>query len=120
MTTVPPITRLASLAPGEPGRPLRLLRFAAVRARTGLSRSTIWRLERRGSFPRHRRISANAVAWVEEEVHNWIRAKVGPLQEIEPAMSEEGVTRLRRTRAARPGGHHVPSRKGPRSTSDAR
>ena len=29
-------------------RPLRFLRFPAVRARTGLSRSTIWRLERHG------------------------------------------------------------------------
>jgi prophage regulatory protein len=55
--------------------PMRLLRFPAVRDRTGLSRSTIWRLERRGEFPRHRRISANAVAWVEEEVASWIRAK---------------------------------------------
>ena len=72
-----------SLAPPEgnngslvsEARPTRLLRFPAVRERTGLSRSTIWRLERRGEFPRHRRISANAVAWVEEEVADWIRSK---------------------------------------------
>jgi prophage regulatory protein len=55
--------------------PLRLLRFTAVSERTGLSRSTIWRLERRGDFPRHRRISVNAVAWVEDELVAWIRAK---------------------------------------------
>jgi prophage regulatory protein len=61
-------------AVGE-ARPTRLLRFPAVRERTGLSRSTIWRLERRGEFPRHRRISANAVAWVEHEVTDWISAK---------------------------------------------
>lgn len=58
---------------------LRLLRFPAVRERTGLSRSTIWRLERVGAFPRHRRISANAVAWVEEEVIRWIQSKVGDI-----------------------------------------
>jgi hypothetical protein len=40
--------------------PLKFLRFSAVRERTGLSRSTIWRLERQGVFPKHRRISANA------------------------------------------------------------
>lgn len=57
--------------------PLKLLRFPAVRERTGLSRSTIWRLERRGAFPKHRRISANTVAWVEEEVNIWIRGRVG-------------------------------------------
>ena len=55
--------------------PLRFLRFPSVRARTGLSRSTIWRLERRGEFPRHRRISSNAVGWVEAELSNWIRQK---------------------------------------------
>jgi prophage regulatory protein len=55
---------------------VRLLRFPAVRDRTGLSRSTIWRLERQGTFPKHHRISANAVAWVEEEIANWIRSKV--------------------------------------------
>jgi len=55
--------------------PLKLLRFPAVRERTGLSRSTIWRLERIGEFPRHRKIAPNVVAWVEEEVSNWIRSR---------------------------------------------
>jgi prophage regulatory protein len=58
--------------------PARLLRFPTVRERTGLSRSTIWRLERRGEFPRHRRISANVVAWVETEVVDWIHSRVNP------------------------------------------
>jgi prophage regulatory protein len=58
---------------------VKLLRFPAVRERTGLSRSTIWRLERQGDFPKHRRISANAVAWVEVEVMNWIQSKVGDI-----------------------------------------
>jgi prophage regulatory protein len=58
---------------------LKLLRFPAVRERTGLSRSTIWRLERHGDFPKHRRISANAVAWVEAEVMSWIHSKVGDI-----------------------------------------
>ena len=58
---------------------LKLLRFPTVRERTGLSRSTIWRLERQGDFPKHRRISANVVAWVEEEVMSWIHTKVGDI-----------------------------------------
>ena len=58
-------------------RPLKFLRFPAVRARTGLSRTTIWRLERQGEFPRHRRISKNAVAWAEHEVSDWICSKLG-------------------------------------------
>ena len=69
----------ANRSPSEGGtgpRSVKLLRFPDVRERTGLSRSTIWRLERHGSFPKHRRISANAVAWVEEEVIAWIRSKI--------------------------------------------
>lgn len=58
------------------GAALKLLRFPAVRERTGLSRSTIWRLERQGAFPRHHRISPNAVAWVEDDLAKWIRSKV--------------------------------------------
>jgi prophage regulatory protein len=59
---------------GRPTPP-KLLRFPHVRERTGLSRSTIWRLERRGEFPKHRRISRNAVGWLEEEISEWIRSK---------------------------------------------
>jgi prophage regulatory protein len=55
----------------------RLLRFAAVRERVGLSRSTIWRLERSGPFPRHRRISLSAVARSEKEIVEWIQARIG-------------------------------------------
>jgi len=55
--------------------PLKLLRFTAVRERTGLSRSTVWLLERSGAFPKHIRISANIVAWLEEDVVEWIRGR---------------------------------------------
>ncbi len=72
----PPTTFTERPADGV-GQPPRLLRFPAVRNRTGLSRSTIWRLERQGNFPRHRRISRNAVAWLEGEVTAWIRSKAG-------------------------------------------
>ena len=56
--------------------PLKFLRFHAVRDRTGLSRSTIWRLERRGEFPKHRRISANAVGWLEHDVNEWMLGRI--------------------------------------------
>jgi prophage regulatory protein len=69
--TPAPIAQRTDHAPS-----FKLLRFPAVRERTGLSRTTIWRLERQGDFPRHRRISANTVAWVEDEVMGWIRSKV--------------------------------------------
>jgi prophage regulatory protein len=56
--------------------PLRLLRFGEVRQRTGLSRSTIWRMERSGIFPRRIKVSVNVVAWREDEVDAWIVSKL--------------------------------------------
>jgi len=62
--------------PRPPAERPHLLRFPAVRACTGLSRTTIWRLERQGCFPKHVRISKNAVAWFEGDVIAWMRSKV--------------------------------------------
>jgi prophage regulatory protein len=70
-------TAHTKLAPDRVPPPLKLIRFPVVKERTGLSRWTISRLERRGAFPRHYRISANAVAWVEEEIMRWIQTKIG-------------------------------------------
>lgn len=54
----------------------RFLTFKQVRDRTGLSRSTIWRLERAGKFPRHHRISPNRVAWDESAINEWIEKMI--------------------------------------------
>ena len=51
--------------------PDRFLRESEVRRITGLSRTTRWRLERHGDFPRRRQISTNAVAWLESEIRQW-------------------------------------------------
>jgi prophage regulatory protein len=53
----------------------KFLRFPAVRELTGLSRTTIWRLERRGEFPNHVKLSTNIVGWIEQEVMDWMRSK---------------------------------------------
>lgn len=50
----------------------RFLREPEIKALTGLSRTTIWRMERRGEFPRRRKISTNAVAWLESEIDAWM------------------------------------------------
>jgi predicted DNA-binding transcriptional regulator AlpA len=47
-----------------------------VSHRTGLSRTTLWRLERRGAFPARRQISLGAIGWIEAEVEQWIRCRV--------------------------------------------
>ena len=46
----------------------------------GLGRTTIWRAERDGKFPRRRNISAGTVGWLRSEISNWTdstpRAKI--------------------------------------------
>ena len=53
----------------------QILRYKAVSDTTGLSRTTLWRLERDGRFPHRRQISTNAVGWLRSEVDEWIAAR---------------------------------------------
>lgn len=52
-----------------------LLRWPTVHDLTGLSRSTVDRMERAGSFPRRVLVSANAVAWRRAEVLAWAQSR---------------------------------------------
>lgn len=52
--------------------PLKLLRFAEVSKRTGLSRSAIWNYEKAGNFPTRIVLSSRAVAWYEHEIDAWL------------------------------------------------
>ena len=53
----------------------RILRLPEVLARTGLARTTLWRMERRGEFPARRQITGNTVGWLESEVSEWIESR---------------------------------------------
>jgi prophage regulatory protein len=50
----------------------RILRQPEIERRTGLSRTTIWRLERSGDFPPRRRVLSNTIGWIESEIDRWI------------------------------------------------
>lgn len=52
-----------------------LLRLSAVRLQTGLSRSSIYLLESRGTFPRRVSIGPRAVAWRASEIQAWIDSR---------------------------------------------
>jgi prophage regulatory protein len=51
------------------------LRESDVLGITKLSKSTRWRLEKAGLFPKRRRLSAKAVGWLESEVKQWIQSR---------------------------------------------
>ena len=52
--------------------PERILRIRTVLARSGLSRSTLYRKMEKGTFPKQLRISEYCAGWRESELNRWI------------------------------------------------
>lgn len=52
------------------------LRLPKIRHFTGLSTSTIWRLEKDKLFPRRIKIGKRAVAWLKSDIEQWIKNQV--------------------------------------------
>lgn len=69
---------------------MTILRTPDVIRATGLSRTTLWRLERLGDFPPRVRLGANSIGWVESEVQAWIETRprgmtgAGPIAAAKP------------------------------------
>lgn len=53
----------------------RILRAKEVQSMTGLSRTTLWRLERKGNFPARVPLSSSIVGWRLNDVEEWIRER---------------------------------------------
>lgn len=53
-----------------------ILRLPAVKARTGLSRSTIYLRMSAGEFPRAINLGLRAVGWIEADVESWIASRI--------------------------------------------
>lgn len=53
-----------------------ILRLPAVKARTGLSRSTIYLRISEGKFPSPVSLGGRAVGWVETEVDEWLNNQI--------------------------------------------
>ena len=46
-------------------------------ARTGLSRTTIYRRELRGEFPKREKLSARSIAWYESDIDDFVANPMG-------------------------------------------
>lgn len=53
----------------------KMLRAPEVMARTGLSRTTIWRKVRAGDFPSPIELGANSVGWPAAEIAAWLESR---------------------------------------------
>lgn len=54
--------------------PDEILRWPQVKAITGISRSTCWRLMP-DSFPQSIKLSARAVGWKKSEIYEWVASR---------------------------------------------
>lgn len=53
-----------------------ILRLPAVKARTGLSRSTIYLRVSGGTFPKPVSLGGRAVGWIESEIQEWLERRI--------------------------------------------
>jgi len=53
----------------------RIIRKPELMQKVGLSDSTIWRMEKKGDFPKRLQIGGNAVGWLSDEIDRWLASK---------------------------------------------
>ena len=54
----------------------KLLKLEEVQAKIGcIGRTTIWKLEKDGLFPKRRALTKKLVRWEESEIDEWIKAR---------------------------------------------
>lgn len=55
---------------------MRIIRLSEVLVSTGLARSTVYKYVADGSFPKPVSLGDRAVGWVENEVQEWVLARI--------------------------------------------
>jgi len=50
-----------------------LIRFKELKELLGISRTTLWRWERKGKFPKHFNLGDNIICWRRSEIEEWIK-----------------------------------------------
>lgn len=55
---------------------LRVIRLPEVKQRTGLSRSSIYRLMAESNFPQSCKLGERIIAWVESDIDRWLAEKI--------------------------------------------
>jgi prophage regulatory protein len=74
-TTGTSVTSLADGSSRDIAAPIAILDESKVEKLTSLSRTTRWRMERRGEFPKRVRLSPGRVGWRQAEIEAWIRSR---------------------------------------------
>lgn len=68
----------------------RILPWSQVKVISGLSRTTVWRLQKTGDFPASVQVSPNRVGWWQSEILEWRRSRL-PRRLPEPKAVPQAV-----------------------------
>lgn len=71
-----------------------MLRRREVQARTGLSRSTIYRRVAEGTFPEPVNLGGRAVGWIAAEVQEWLERKIAASRASATSPTAPAITAL--------------------------
>lgn len=84
----------------------RILPWSQVKVISGLSRTTVWRLQKTGDFPASVQVSPNRVGWWQSEILEWRRSRLPRRlpepRRIPPPPPERALPRLRSIRKPEP------------------
>lgn len=64
------------MSQSEKAEPARILRYPEVFKRTGYHRTSLFKMERAGKFPKRIPLGPKSVGWLESEVDAWIAARI--------------------------------------------
>ena len=65
----------SSQAEGKTKGSVKIIRSQEIQDITGLSRTTLWRLERKGEFPSRVALGPGSVGWRLDEVQTWVKTR---------------------------------------------
>lgn len=55
---------------------MNILRLKQLEIRTGLSKATLYKLIKSGTFPAQKQLGLRSVGWLESEVTAWIESRI--------------------------------------------
>ncbi len=64
--------------------PEKIIRLQAVKARCGLSRSTLYNRIAAGKFPSQVSLGPRSVGWLESEINAWIASRINESRKVNP------------------------------------
>lgn len=54
---------------------MNLITYTELKNLVPVSKTTLWRWENAGKFPRRIRLGARSIAWSLDEIHNWLSTR---------------------------------------------